>query len=318
MYKLDLLDRKILFELDRNSRQFASQIAKKCRAHRNVINFRINRLVDQGVIREFVTMIRPSALGLTPYKFYLQLQNLTKEKEQQIEQLSKSLPIYWMARVSGRWDYIIGILAKDNLEAQKIKNKIFENIGEEVVNKSISSLVEAPHYYRTYLLNKKEISPVRNWLEKSNNPLISEPDLKILHLLANNSRIPVTEISQKINLNVKTVLSRIKRLEKEGVIYDYRISINLEKIGYKFFKSFITLKNDKKISSLLEYCRAHPNIIHVTQILGEWDLEPEFEMESEEKFQQILMEIREKFSEMIQKVEVVNILKEYSYVCLPK
>ena len=55
--KLDLLDRKILYELDRNSRRSASEIAKKVRVHRNVVNFRINRLIEKGIIREFVTII---------------------------------------------------------------------------------------------------------------------------------------------------------------------------------------------------------------------------------------------------------------------
>ena len=47
---LDLKDRKILYELDSNSRQPLSQIAKKVGLSKEVVNYRIRRLEDQKII----------------------------------------------------------------------------------------------------------------------------------------------------------------------------------------------------------------------------------------------------------------------------
>lgn len=316
---MDKIDRQLIVELDRNSRQSATQIGHKLRVHRNVINFRIKRLVEQGIIREFVTMISPAALGLTPYKIYLQFCNLTHEKEQEMEAFIKTLPVYWSTRVAGRWDYIIGVLCENNVGFNTIKEKILATFGADITARSITTVVQAPHYYRTYL-NPKTISSIKFWLTDISPQNLDSSDLQILRLLAGNARLPVTEIAQRTKLTAKTVLGRIRRLERKGIIYDFRISLNLEKIGFKFYKAIITLKDadPKKKARLMEYFRVHPNVIHVVECLGAWDLEPEFELESAEKFYSCLTEIRHEFADIIQTVEPLNILQEFSYICLPK
>lgn len=318
MEKIDHLDRKILSNLDQNSRQSASSIAKKCRAHKNVVNFRINRLVENGIIRQFVAMISPSALGLTPYKIYLQLQNLTSKKEEHIQQLIKSFPVYWAAHTSGQWDFIIGVLVKDSQELSTINKTILNELGEDIIKKSVFLLTEAPHYYRKYLLNQKDFA-VKYWIKNQPKQKVDEYDIKIMKILATNCRTNVVNIAKNVNLSVKTCMTRIKKLEKNGVIYDYRISLNLGKIGYMYFKCFIALKKAEKnrLKEFFAYCQSNPNIIHLIECVGEWELEPEFEIESFEKFQDNLSEIRNKFSDIIKSVETINILKEYSYICIP-
>lgn len=317
--KLDNLDWKLLYHLDKNSRQSASQIAKKLRVHRNVVNFRINRLLEKRVIRDFVTMINPLALGLTPHKIYLQLQNFTKEKETKLLQLIEKLPVYWAAKVSGQWDFIIGILVRDMHELNNIKKEMLDLLGNDIVNKSFSTVVDVPHYYRSYLYQKSGVSPVRSWTKTPIKERLDTTDIQILKLMAKNARIPVTKISEKLDITIKTVITRVKKLEKNNVIFDYRISLNLDKIGYKFFKCFLSLKNsdEKKINQFLTYCQHNKNIIHVIETIGDWDFEPEIEAESNEQFYEILLDIRERFSDLIREIETIDIIQEHSYVCIP-
>lgn len=317
--KIDNLDKKILYFLDQNSRQSASEIAKKCRVHKNVVNFRINRLIKLGIIRQFVAMISPSALGLTPYKLYFQLQNFTEERQKEIYEFIKKIPTYWSAKVSGRWDLIIGILVKDLAELKEIKNKILDFLGDDIVKKNISLLVEAPHFYRNYLVEKQDFS-IKYWIENSKIEKNDELDFKILRILAENCRTPIIEIAEKTRVTPKTIISRIKYLEKKKIIYDYRISLNLDNLGLKFFKCFISLKksNKEEIKKFIQYCANHKNIIHVIECVGEWDLEPEFEIESSEDFQKSLIEIRNKFNHIIKTIETIDVIEEKSYICIPQ
>jgi Lrp/AsnC family transcriptional regulator, leucine-responsive regulatory protein len=316
--KIDNLDKKILYILDQNSRQSASEIAKKCRVHKNVVNFRINRLVKSGIIRQFVAMVSPSVLGLTPYKFYFQLQNFTEERQKEIFEFIKNLPTYWSAKVSGRWDLIIGVLIKNSSELKEIKNRILDYFGEDIINKNISLLVEAPHFYRNYLIEKQDYS-IKYWMGNVKAEKIDELDSKILRIFADNCRTPIIEIAEKTGVTPKTIISHIKSLEKKKIIYDYRISLNLDKLGLKFFKCFISLKksNKEEIKKFIQYCANHKNIIHLIECVGEWDLEPEFEIESSEKFQESLIEIRNKFNHIIKTVETIEVLEEKSYICIP-
>ena len=74
--ELDLKDRKILYELDINSRQSNSEIAKKTGLSKQVVGLRIKKLVETGVVSSFYTVIDISKLGFTIHKNFLRLQNL--------------------------------------------------------------------------------------------------------------------------------------------------------------------------------------------------------------------------------------------------
>ena len=53
---MDDKDKKILSLLDENCRMPSSAIAKKLRLWRQVVDYRINQLVETGVIKNFVTI----------------------------------------------------------------------------------------------------------------------------------------------------------------------------------------------------------------------------------------------------------------------
>ena len=55
MYKIDLKDRKILYELDLNCRQSNTRIGKKVGLKRDIVSYRIKRLQKQGVIKNVST-----------------------------------------------------------------------------------------------------------------------------------------------------------------------------------------------------------------------------------------------------------------------
>ena len=50
-------------------------------------------------------------------------------------------------------------------------------------------------------------------------------DHKILQLLAENARMPVKDIAQRVSLTSPAVSSRIHRLEQEGVIGGYTVVV---------------------------------------------------------------------------------------------
>ena len=57
----------------------------------------------------------------------------------------------------------------------------------------------------------------------------------------------------------------------------------------------------------------NPNVIHNLKVIGDWDLEPEFEFENKKDFQKTIQKLMNDFSDIIQKISVIDILKEYKY-----
>lgn len=62
---LDGTDIRILAELAENSKASYVEIGRKLGLHPNVIGYRVNRLEDSGIIREYTTLIDFSKLGLS-------------------------------------------------------------------------------------------------------------------------------------------------------------------------------------------------------------------------------------------------------------
>ncbi len=58
-----------------------------------------------------------------------------------------------------------------------------------------------------------------------------EKDFKILEVLIDNARMSHRDISKITNIPTMTVMNRIKRMEKKGVIKRYSAKIDHEKIG---------------------------------------------------------------------------------------
>ena len=77
MKKIDLKDRKILFELDRNSRQSLSQIGKKVGVAKSIVSYRINRLQKLGIIKSYYTVVDLYKLGFIAPRLHFVYQYVT-------------------------------------------------------------------------------------------------------------------------------------------------------------------------------------------------------------------------------------------------
>ena len=81
---LDIKDKKILSELDKNARQSNSQIGKKVRLSKEVVKYRIDKMVENGLIFRFHTVINYFKLGIQKFKVYLRLVDADKKKLDEI------------------------------------------------------------------------------------------------------------------------------------------------------------------------------------------------------------------------------------------
>ena len=60
---------------------------------------------------------------------------------------------------------------------------------------------------------------------------INSKDLKILAELVHNSKATLTNLGDKLGLHPNVVAYRINKLENLGIIRDYTVNLDLEKLG---------------------------------------------------------------------------------------
>ena len=102
---LDPLDRKILFELDRNSRLSFSELARILDIPHDTIRYRIRSLEDRKIVNKFHTAVDTSKLGFLMYEMFIKL---VTSSEQTIQKLVKFLTqrpfVTWVGRTDGVYD----------------------------------------------------------------------------------------------------------------------------------------------------------------------------------------------------------------------
>ncbi|MDP2925918.1 MAG: Lrp/AsnC family transcriptional regulator [Nanoarchaeota archaeon] len=309
---MDERDYKILSMLDKDSRMPINKIAKTLRLSKDGINYRLKKLEKEGIIQRYFIDIDVSKFGLILNKVTFKFQNTTKEKEKEIYNFLKGHhKIGWVALCSGAWDAIIVAYTKDLYEYNTLVKEIIRKYGKYI---HMKEFVAHPDYY---VSNRK-------WLAKKDNPIISHiggplqnksPDLidiKIIKALAKNARISLLEIAEITNLSSSAIIKRIKNLEKNKFILNYRIGLNLKKLEKEFCKSFIYLQNitKEKEDEIVNYCLNHTNVTALTHSIGPWDLELEMEVKNFDEFYEIMNEIKSKFKDIVKNYEAAVITKE--------
>lgn len=301
--KLDKADRIILTELDKNCRVPMSRLAKLTRKSRQSVEYRIKRLVEQGVITSFNAAINPHTMGYKMYKIYLQLRNIAEEKQRLFKYLKESGRVYWMGECDGTWDLIFTVFARSDYEFYALKNELISAFGAIIVRNYYDVLVDVKQYPKMYFTG--EISaPTMSGGEIVDNE-ISELDHAILAEIVNNARMPITALALKVGSNPERVAKRLKKLEEMGIIIQYRIGVDLNKLGLELYKAILHVekydRDDEK--KLLEYVSSLPNTQYFIRNI--WDIEPELVVTDYHEYRNIIEKLKAEFPMVIRNVESV-------------
>ena len=62
---------------------------------------------------------------------------------------------------------------------------------------------------------------------------LDKTDVKILKKILENARSSNRQIAKKVNVSVGTVIAKIKKMENEGIIKGYAVTLDYEKLGYE-------------------------------------------------------------------------------------
>jgi DNA-binding Lrp family transcriptional regulator len=97
---------------------------------------------------------------------------------------------------------------------------------------------------------------------------LNETDLKILKGLLTDARFSSRQIAKNVGVSVGTVLSRIKKMEDEGVIKGYSVLLDHEKLGYELtVVTEITVSKGRLTETESEIARI-PNVCGVYDVTG--------------------------------------------------
>lgn len=320
MSKITNLDRKILFELDKNSRQPFTLMARNLRTSPQLMRYRVENLVKNRIIQELMLIVDYKKIGYTNYLIYLKLQNLDLQKENEfIEYLKNLSNVNIILRCEGGFDLAIGILARDAFQLNEIFMDIQNKYGQYIRETGSVTHIGSYHFKRSYLINEKILTrtiPITG--AKTEQISIDDDESNILSLLSKNTRLSIVEIANKLKLTIRMVSYKIRKLEKEKIILNYNYILNHQNLGIRYYRILIKLRNSnkEKENQIFSYCNLNPRVFRAIKTFGNWEMLIDVEIEGDE-FRNFLQELRNNFNDIIQHYETLNVYKVDKFVYYP-
>lgn len=296
---LDALDRKLLYHLDHGGRASCSELARKVRRGRDTVEYRLDRLVDRGIIKGFRAVINPYMMGLTLHKTYLRLANDKTRIRRFVERLKKEPRVFWIAACDGQWDLIVSIAASSAYEFHTIQGRLLGEIADILIASHVYVVVT----FRAYRLKYLHESGT-HWFEIGGKPehrTIDAMETSLLALLSTNGRAPLSDLARELSTTSAVVQNRLERLEADKIIVGYQAEIDLEVLGITQFKTqlFLNDYNSEEEEKLQRFCNQHPQIACYIWQIGDCRSELELHVESYAQYNQIIDNLRERFPRLI-------------------
>ena len=321
MHNIDLKDRKILYELDLNCRQSNSQIGKKVGLGRDVVAYRINRMQEEGIIKNFWTAINTFKLGYNVFRVYINLRYVSSDKKNEIIQYFVDCKNTWaVISIKGEIDLDTIFWVEDIYDFYIFWEKTIQKYGEFFEDSAISIFIYANSYKKSYLM--PELSKSDRLLYKitckSSTIKLDRMDHRLLNELASDARIPLIELADKLGVSSQTINYRIKNLLKEAVIQAFRVNIDISKLNLEKFLLNIYLQEPRDKNALINYLESLPCIEYIDVGLGWSDLLLEVILENVDDLTNLMDKIASKFPNSIKKQNIMIATQYHKERWLPK
>lgn len=317
VFILDKTDLKIIAALEEDSRQPNKAIAKKAGVNEHVVAYRIQRLLKEGIVKKIYCIINRGALFPVGYRALLRFQNLSAEKESTlIKRAVRNKFTNWVVSCRGHWDMIITMFVNDPAHFVQIFGEITAGFEDFIQEKEVVTYLEMIEFTRAHIYDGEPVEMIE-YDGKFRHAWVDDLGRKILEQLSANSRMTLIEMAQKFSVSPDTIRNRIKSLERKKLILGHGVLFDLKRIGLGYYVILLNLKNltKERERALRNFALQYQNIIFWIRSIGAYDLNLEVEIE-EEKLNQLIVDLRNKFGDVIKNLEVLTVKDEFKYTYL--
>ncbi len=316
--KIDAFDKNILKLLLSNAKESTTSIGRKIRLGRENVDYKLKRLIKQGIIKDFVTEFDERALRIKHHVLFAQLNRLTGDTEKQIlAHLKEHKYMSWIGTAAGKWTLICDTYVPEHMAVNIILDEILIKFGAHIGDYVLLEFINGEYFFEKYLGKKAAIMPQKAIKELTKK--LDEIDYQIMALLNSNARINYAELSQKIGLTANGIKKRIKDLEKIRIIKKYSLTLDFKKFGYEWYgiQLKLTKFDSKTINHIQQFFRNHPKVIFYYKYIGHWDYDVGFIAKNSTELREFINELRTKFSEELKLIDVFITLEEMKGYQLP-
>jgi len=320
--KLSQSDRILLSELEDNARCPLSKLAKKLKISQQLLSYRLQVLGKRKILGGYFTRINFPVLGYSKYRILIRFSNFDHQKEKKIlDYLMKNKNVQWIVECGGKWDFLINFIAKNVIQFDNFIRDFKNKFPHNIQNFDVFIVIEFLELGRAYFCkSQRELKKLTYFGRDYEQVKVDKIDLLILNYLAEKARITSVEIADKIGVSSNTIRARITNLMAKGVIRDFKPLIHLEYTGFMAYKMSFEFQNytEKTRKRIIDYLRSDVRVVAIGKLIGQWDFEIEFEVESRQSMLDLIRGFRDEFKEIIKEFELIPLFHEHKYNYFPR
>ncbi len=147
IYELDEIDRRILKEISNNTRATIIEISGKLNLSRDVINYRMKKLLKDKIIIQFRTFPNLENLGIKFYKIIVRTKNFNETEEEKMKDyVRNNKKVTQLLKLIGSWDLELEIESENEDELYGIISDIRKNFSEVIRDFDILRITKTHKY----------------------------------------------------------------------------------------------------------------------------------------------------------------------------
>ena len=303
IYKLDEYDRRMLYELDVDSRMPLAKLARKVRRSKQFVLYRQKRLEEAGVIQAYNAIVDMSRLGYFSFRFYFKFQHMTEKDVSAMVEEIKSLPNVWAVTfLQGKWDLAVFLGAKSAVGVHTAWDRILEKYKRKIEAYNLAIYAPVYNFNRTFFLeNERDV--IERVYGNSEPVEIDRDCARVLEIYARDVRQPLSAIGKKLSMPPQTVRRKITELEKKKVICGYKLVFGMDSLGYTTYRLDLKLTSTEKNRQIHEYCKQHKDIYQVQNTIGHMDFETEVAVQGLPELLEIIEDMKRRFGDVVRNVD---------------
>jgi len=337
--KLDMKDRKILFELSINPRFSNSFIGKKTGLPRETVAYRIEQLKKKGILTGSIVAINPKAFGLTGYEVHFELKNFSMKAMQEIlDYLIKHPKIRRVVECGGKSDIAIVVLAATLEDFQETINRIKFRLKDFLTGFSYYPILHEDFtYYGFFLEGADDIYSAKRlrlgaatrleshafqkeFLEAKRKPInnkfsLDELDKKIIREIETDAMMSTAELARRLGVSHNTAAERLRALIKGNVILTAFPMVSISLLGFEWHQVLFNMdfRSKQEENSFISYCINHPYIVYYLKYAGRYNYKISIFAKNTHHLHEILIDIRNRFQNNIVDYEPFIIFRQHKY-----
>ena len=307
------LEKRILYELDRDASQTLGEIGKKIRKSPQYVEYWLKKFVDEKQIDKFTAVIDYKRLGYTNYFIYLSFRAMPPKKEEEFfAYLLKEKQVTVIYRCYGIWDAVFAVQAKDPLELHEILSRVEEKFGDNIGDWTIETHVGSHYFGRNYLsedFEPKAHTPFTGGKAKQEE--IDNKDMKILSVLKENARASTIELAKESGLTPDIVRYRIKKLRERNILLGASILPDYSNYPFIFYRILFNIGrlSPEKEKALTTFFASKPSAFRLNRTFGRYEMSVDIEVKNMGEFRDMISEIKSRFYDIVISFDYLQVWK---------